>query len=342
MIEKLRNLHLLTTFYEHGTLRWVRYCWPEYIGLTIVKRIRLVQEVTPPPITGVQPPHQQNPLGSEWGDAPAGQGKPTQLGALTPWLQNAWRLTALPMILLFAVPLVMLFAHTSPAQLWHNLQQEQVIQAINISLRTTLMSLAVTIVLGTPLAYLMGRCQFRFKRLLDTLIDLPTLLPPSVAGVALLITLGRKGIIGGWLETWGIHIAFTQAAVVLAQVFIAAPFYVRAATIGFAGMDRDIEQAAQLDGAGRWKVFQYIMLPLSKNALISGAMLSWSRALGEFGATMIFAGNFPGRTQTMPTAIYLGFEVDMNLALTLSVILLTVAFLSILLVKSLSYSRPEE
>ena len=144
---------------------------------------------------------------------------------------------------------------------------------------------------------------------------------------------------GLWLAGIGIQIPFTPWAVVLAQVFIAAPFFVRAAAIGFAGIDPEIEQAAQLDGANRWQVFRYVILPLSRDALMSGCVMSWSRALGEFGATMIFAGNYPGRTQTMPTAIYLGFEVDLNIALTLSVILITISFGSLLLVKALVASQ---
>jgi molybdate transport system permease protein len=249
--------------------------------------------------------------------------------------RRAWRLLALPMLLFFALPILLLFTRTNPTQWIEGLRQPQVYQAIWVSLKTTLISLVVTILAGTPVAYVMGRQQFRFKQVIDTLIDLPTVLPPSVAGVALLMTLGRRGVIGGGLEALGMHIAFTQAAVVIAQVFIAAPFYVRAASLGFAAIDLEIEQAAQLDGASRWEIFRYIMLPLSRHALLGGSMLSWSRALGEFGATIIFAGNFPGRTQTMPIAIYLGFEVDLNIALTLSVILVSVSFLSILLVKSL-------
>jgi molybdate transport system permease protein len=179
----------------------------------------------------------------------------------------------------------------------------------------------------------MGRSKFRGKHLLDTLIDLPTVLPPSVAGVALLLTFGRGGLLGGWLEGIGLQIAFTQVAVVMAQVFIAAPFYVRAATLGFAGVDVEIEEAAQLDGANRWQLFHQVVLPLARTALLSGSMLSWARALGEFGATILFAGNYPGRTQTMPTAIYLGFEVDVQIAVTLSVILVLVSLVLLLLVK---------
>lgn len=254
------------------------------------------------------------------------------------WSRYAWRLLALPMLLFFAVPVILLFTRTSPDHWLEGLGQPQVYQAITVSFKTTLISLFVIIIAGTPLAYLMGRQNFRLKRFLDTLIDLPTILPPSVAGVALLLALGRRGFLGMWLESIGIHIAFTQAAVVIAQVFIAAPFFVRAAALGFASIDLEIIQAAQLDGASRWGVFRYIVIPLSQNALISGSMMSWARALGEFGATIIFAGNFPGRTQTMPIAIYLGFEVDLNVALTLSVILVIISFLAILLVKSLARS----
>jgi molybdate transport system permease protein len=252
------------------------------------------------------------------------------------WASSAWRLIlAFPLLFFIAFPVLMLFVSTSPAQLLASLEKEQVYLAIGVSLKTTLVSLLVILLSGTPLAYWLGRHQFRFKQVVDTLIDLPTLLPPSVAGVALLMAFGRRGILGPWFESIGIQIPFTQLAVILAQVFIASPFFVRAAIIGFAGVDPEIEQAAQLDGANRWQVIRYVILPLSREALISGGVMSWSRALGEFGATMIFAGNYPGRTQTMPTAIYLGFEVDLNIALTLSVILVTLSFSSLLLVKSL-------
>jgi molybdate transport system permease protein len=257
------------------------------------------------------------------------------------WSEHALRLMALPMLLFFAIPLIMLFTRTSPAQLLNSLYLPQVQMAIWVSLRTTVVSLGVILLLGTPLAYLMGRSKFRGKHLLDTLIDLPTVLPPSVAGVALLLTFGRRGLFGGWLEGIGLQIAFSQIAVVMAQVFIAAPFYVRSATLGFAGVDVEIEEAAQLDGANRWELFQQVLLPLARTALLSGSMLSWARALGEFGATILFAGNYPGRTQTMPTAIYLGFEVDVQIAVTLSVILVLVSLVLLLLVKWI-IAREEE
>jgi molybdate transport system permease protein len=214
-----------------------------------------------------------------------------------------------------------------------SLMKPAVLTAMRVSLLTTLVSLAGIILLGTPLAYLLGRHTFTGKRLLDILVDLPTLLPPSVAGVALLITFGRRGLIGAWLEANGIQVVFTPLAVVLAQIFIAAPFYVRAAALGFSAVDPEIEQAAQLDGASPWQIFRYIILPLSRQALLSGATTSWARALGEFGATLLFAGNFPGLTQTMPTAIYLGFERDLDTALTLSAILVLISLTALFIVR---------
>ncbi|HNB53230.1 MAG TPA: ABC transporter permease [Anaerolineales bacterium] len=249
--------------------------------------------------------------------------------------EGMWRLLATPLLAFFLIPVVLLFTRTSPEEFIHSLNLAQVRQAIGVSMRTTVVSVGIIVGLGTPLAYWLGRYNFRFKRFVDTLIDLPTILPPSVAGVALLITFGRRGLIGGWLEMAGVQLAFTQIAVVMAQVFIATPFFIRTASVGFRGVEYELEEAAQLDGANRWQVFRYVILPLSQNALISGGMMSWARALGEFGATILFAGNLPGITQTMPTAIYLGFEVDVNIAVTLSVILVLVSFGALWLVKGL-------
>jgi len=251
------------------------------------------------------------------------------------WLEKVWWITALPLILLILIPILMLFTRTSIQELLANVGAKTVLQAISVSFRTTLVSVGLIFLLGTPLAYLMGRHQFRYKKALDALIDLPLVLPPSVAGLALLITLGRRGSIGGWLGHYGIEIAFTTVAVVIAQIFIAAPFYVRSASLGFAAVDVEIEQAAKLDGASRWQIFEFLIIPLSRFALLSGIMMSWARALGEFGATMIFAGNFPGRTQTMPTAIYLGFETNLESALTLSAILVVISFFFLLVIKVL-------
>ncbi len=250
-------------------------------------------------------------------------------------LSGMWRVLSLPMLVFLSIPIVALFLRTSPASLVENLQDPDVIRAIGLSLVTTLISTMIIILAGTPLAYAHARGQFRFSRLVDTLIDLPLVLPPAVAGVALLMAFGRRGILGGLLSDLGIHIAFTPLAVILAQVFVAAPFYIKSATLGFSNIDLELEQSAALDGASSPQVFRFLTIPLSWSALLGGSVMSWARALGEFGATIIFAGNFPGRTQTMPLAIYIGFELDLNIALTLSVILILLSFLALIIAKSI-------
>ena len=266
-------------------------------------------------------------------------GSPPRTGEFPTASERLWRLASLPLLLFFAIPIIALFLRISPLDWWQSLHEESLLNAVRVSLTSSLISLAVIVITGTPLAYLISRPRFRFKNIIDTIVDLPTVLPPSVAGVALLITLGRQGLLGQWLSVLGIQLPFTLTAVIIAQVFIAAPFFVRSAAVGFSAVDDEIVQAAQLDGANRFELMRYIYLPLAQTALISGGVMSWSRALGEFGATILFAGNFPGRTQTMPMAIYLGFEVDLNLALTLSVILVSISFIALLLVKRLVQSR---
>ncbi|HVN53210.1 MAG TPA: ABC transporter permease [Anaerolineaceae bacterium] len=252
------------------------------------------------------------------------------------WVQNAWRLLALPLLSFFLVPLVVLVFQTTPARIVASFQDPIVYLALWTSLKTTLISLVLILIFGTPLALLLGRYQFRSKSIVDTLIDMPTVLPPSVAGLALLLTFGRTGPLGSVLADLHIVLAFSQPAVVMAQIFIAAPYYIRAASLGFAAIDSEYIQAAQLDGAGRWSILRYLVFPLAHPALISGALMSWARALGEFGATILFAGNFLGRTQTMPMAIYLGFESNLDVALTLSVILILVSFFSLAGVKAIT------
>ena len=248
-------------------------------------------------------------------------------------LSGVWRALSLPMLVFLSLPIIALFLRTSPASLIDNLREPDVLRAISISLVTTLVSTLIIILGGTPLAYSHARGQFRFGRAVDTLIDLPLVLPPAVAGVALLMAFGRRGILGGLLSDLGIHIAFTPLAVIIAQVFVAAPFYIKSATVGFKNIDQELEQSAALDGASSPQIFRFLTLPLSWSALLGGSVMSWARALGEFGATIIFAGNFPGRTQTMPLAIYIGFEVDLNIALTLSVILILFSFLALIVSK---------
>lgn len=248
-------------------------------------------------------------------------------------------LLALPMLFFLVVPLLALLARVPLTSLLQNLQNPEVAQAISLSLTTTAVSASLAIVFGTPLAYLLARHDFRGRRVIDTLIDLPMVLPPAVAGIALLVTFGRRGLIGAQLDALGLNIAFTSAAVVMAQVFVAAPFYIKAAIAGFEGVERDLEQAAAIDGADQPRIFRYITAPLAWSSLLGGAVMAWARALGEFGATIIFAGNFPGRTQTMPLAIYIGLELDLSTALTLSLILLAVSFLVLFIVKGLLRQR---
>jgi molybdate transport system permease protein len=251
-------------------------------------------------------------------------------------------LMSVPLLLFLALPLAALLLRTSPAGIVDNLRQVEVRQAIALSARTTAASTLLIVLFGTPLAYVLARRRFTGRRALDTLVELPTVLPPSVAGVALLMAFGRRGLIGQWLAPLGVSLAFTEAAVVLAQVFIAAPLFVKAAMGGFAAVDDELEQAAAMDGASRWQVFRHITLPLARLGLLSGTVLAWARALGEFGATIIFAGNFPGRTQTMPLAIYLGFELDLSVALTLSALLIASSFLVLILVKLVLHRDPTQ
>jgi molybdate transport system permease protein len=245
------------------------------------------------------------------------------------------QLLSLPLLAFLSLPLLALIAQISPARLVASLQAPQVLQAIGLSLATSLSATLITVILGTPLAYALARNLFRWRRLLDTLVDLPIILPPAVAGVALLVAFGRRGLFGGMLHSLGIDIAFTTAAVILAQIFIASPFYIKSARIGFAAIDWEIEQAAGLDGASPWQVFRFVIVPLAGTALLGGSVMTWARAMGEFGATIIFAGNFPGRTQTMPLAIYLGFELNLDIALTLSAILVGFSFFVLMVVKGI-------
>ncbi len=251
------------------------------------------------------------------------------------WGREPWWLLSVPLLAFLALPLLAILFRISLSQLWENLQTPQVYEAIRISLTTASITTIVSIFFGTPAAYLLARREVPFRPLIDTLIDLPIVLPPAVAGVALLIAFGRRGLVGVYLSDLGIEIAFSQIAVIMAQTFVAVPFYVKAAALGFSAVDNELEQAAAIDGANSWQVFYRVTMPLAWTALLSGGVMTWARALGEFGATILFAGNYPGRTQTMPLAIYIGFELDLDIALTLAVIMVGLSFLVLLLVKGI-------
>ncbi len=233
------------------------------------------------------------------------------------------------LVVFIAIPLIALVERAvgSP-DFWPSLTKPIVRDALRLSAVTTGATLAVALVTGTPLAFLLARRQFRGKRLVETLVDLPLVLPPVVAGIALLVAFGRRGLLGDELRLIGVSLPFSTAAVIVAQVFVAVPFYVRGAKVGFAGVPADVEEAAAIDGATPWQIFRLITVPLALPTLSSGLVLCWARALGEFGATLMLAGNIPGRTQTMPLAIYeavVAGEDERAFALALILTLISVA-----------------
>ncbi|GAB2619156.1 hypothetical protein Aab01nite_33120 [Paractinoplanes abujensis] len=182
------------------------------------------------------------------------------------------------------------------------------------------------LVLGVPLAWVLARLEFPGRRLVRALVTVPLVLPPVVGGVALLLVFGRRGLVGGWLDqTFGVSLPFTTTGVVVAEAFVAMPFLVIAVEGALRGADVRFEEAAATLGASRWTTFRRVTLPLIAPGVAAGAVLCWARALGEFGATITFAGNFPGRTQTMPLAVYLALEQDVDAAIVLSLILLVVS-----------------
>lgn len=205
------------------------------------------------------------------------------------------------------------------------LTDPSVIDALALSLATTLVSLALTLVLGTPLAWSLAGRQGRVARAVATAVDLPMVLPPAVAGLALLLLFGRRGPIGALLDDAGLSLAFSSAAVVLAQTFVAAPFYVRSVRSGFVTIGREIRDAARIDGADDWAIFLHIGIPLAAPALATGAVLAWTRALGEFGATIFFAGSLPGVTQTLPLAVYAAFQANLDAAIAAAALLVIAA-----------------
>lgn len=233
--------------------------------------------------------------------------------------------TALVVVLFFALPLLAVLLRVLPihSDAWRD---PATIDALELSLFTSGMATALSAALGTPMAYLLARESFRGKTVLDTLVDIPMVLPPAVAGLALLMAFGRGGLLGPLLGSLGIELPFTTAAVVIAETFVAAPFYIRAAKTGFAGVDRRLEQMSNLLGISNLRTFIRITLPLAAPSLVVGLLMTWARALGEFGATIMFAGNFQGRTQTMPLAIYIGLESNLDSALVLGLVLIVVSF----------------
>ncbi|MEH0970522.1 ABC transporter permease [Micromonospora sp. CPCC 205546] len=250
----------------------------------------------------------------------------TRLGRRGARVPVALLLPAVLGLVFLVLPLVGLLARTPWATLPQRLAAPGVLTALRLSLLTATLATLLCLLLGVPLAWVLARVEFPGRRLVRALVTVPLVLPPVVGGVALLLVFGRRGLLGGWLDaTFGIALPFTTAGVVLAEAFVAMPFLVIAVEGALRGADGRYEEAAATLGAGRWTTFTHVTLPLVAPGLAAGAVLCWARALGEFGATITFAGNYPGRTQTMPLAVYLALETDVQAAVVLSLVLLTVS-----------------
>jgi molybdate transport system permease protein len=212
--------------------------------------------------------------------------------------------------------------------------------ALALSLATTAVSLTLTVIFGLPLAIVLARRSFRGKWLVEAIVDLPIVLPPAVAGLALLLVLGRRGVLAGPMQAAGIDIAFTTIAVILAQTFVSAPFFVRSARAGIAGVDRDLEDAARVDGATEARLFRSVTVPLAGAVLAGGLVMSWARALGEFGATIMFAGSVEGRTQTLPLVVYAEFQAgDLDASIAGAAILVLAALGVLVAVRLFHWGR---
>jgi molybdate transport system permease protein len=237
------------------------------------------------------------------------------------------------------LPIVAIFANVPPGDLLDGLRSDAARDALVVTLKTTLVAQALIVVVGTPAAYLLATRRFRGRTLALTLVELPLVLPPAVAGIGLLAAFGTLGLLGGTLEALGLSIAFTQAAVVLAVVFVASPFYVRSAVAAFAAVDPALLDASRTLGAGPARTFARVALPLAGGGLGAGLALSFARGLGEFGATIMFAGSLQGVTQTLSLAIYEQFDVDFDVALGISALLVVVSAALLLAAKVVPWTR---
>lgn len=239
-------------------------------------------------------------------------------------------------VLFLTLPIVAIFVDTGPGRLFDSLGDPSSRDALRLSLVTTTIAMAVVVVIGTPAAYLLATRRFRGRELVVTLVELPLVLPPAVAGIGLLAALGPRGLLGGALEDAGIRLVLETAGVVVALVFVSAPFYLRAAQTAFAAVDPRWREASRTLGAGEARTFARIAVPAALPGLAAGLALAWGRALGEFGATLMFAGSFRGITQTVPLAIYDRFATDFDGALALSAVLVAVSAGLLLSVKLLA------
>lgn len=241
---------------------------------------------------------------------------------------------AAAMVAFVLLPVVALFATTGLAGFLAGLRDPLVLPALELTVMTTATSLLVVVVFATPLSWLLATHSGRMARTVETILQLPVVIPPAVAGLTLLLAFGRRGLLGPALEPLGWSIPFTTIAVIIAEVFVAAPFYIQAAIAAFRRIDPSLLVVARTLGASPARVFFLVAVPLARPGLLSGAAMAWARALGEFGATLMFAGNFTGRTQTLPLAIYTALESNLDAAKALSLILVIVAFGLLLIVRA--------
>jgi molybdate transport system permease protein len=238
------------------------------------------------------------------------------------------------LLLFLLLPLIALFATGSAGDFLSGISHPVVLPALRLSLTTTSISLLVIALFGTALAWMLARSSHRWSRWLELAVQLPVVMPPAVAGLALLLAFGRHGLLGAQLARAGVSVAFTTAAVVLAEIFVSAPFFLQAAIQAFRDVDQDLLHVARSLGASRARTFFRVALPLAGPGLWSGAVMSWARALGEFGATLMFAGNMPGRTQTLPLAIYAAMESDLRASQSLSLLLVLIALVLLVAVRT--------
>jgi molybdate transport system permease protein len=231
----------------------------------------------------------------------------------------------------FILPLLGLVLRAPWGSAARSLTEPETLDALKLSLVASLSATGIALVLGVPMAWIYARVEFPGRAVLRALTTLPMVLPPVVGGIALLLAFGRRGLLGSWLDsTFGITLPFTTAGVVMAETFVAMPFLILTVEAGLRSMDRRYEEAARTLGASRWRVLTRVTLPLIAPSLFAGAVLCWARALGEFGATITFAGNFPGITQTMPLAVYLLLETNQEASFILSLLLLLISLLALI------------
>ncbi len=266
---------------------------------------------------------------------------PQQLG-IGPWRSAGWPASAIYLVFI-GLPVVALLVRAAQQESFlASLTSPLAMQALRLSLVTSALSMVIVILVGTPFAHLLARSNSLALRVVDSLVELPIVLPPVVAGVAMLMAFGRQGLLGPALSSLGISLPFTTAAVIFAQIFVAAPFYIRSAKLGFQAVPLDYQEVSQTLGVAPWSTFWRLTLPLARPSLLTGLTLAWARAISEFGATIMFAGNLTGQTQTLPLAIMTAMESSLETALALSVLLLVGAMVVLIVLGLLTRRRWQE